>query len=53
MLKEGITAQVVETPPEPEQTSGTVVARRKANFAAAVGATSEWRSRLDAGAVAV
>ena len=42
-----------ETPPESDQTAGTVVARRKANFAAAVGATSEWRSRLDASVVTV
>jgi RNA polymerase sigma factor for flagellar operon FliA len=52
MLKEGINAQFEETPPEAE-TAGTVVARRKANFAAAVGATSEWRSRLDADILAV
>ena len=53
MLKEGITAQFEDAPQEGEPTAGTVVARRKASFAAAVGATSEWRSRLDASIVTV
>ena len=53
MLKEGIEAQFV--PPEPEETSPLTsgrVARRKAAYAAAISANSDWKSRLGRDAIA-
>ena len=44
MLKEGIEAQYASTPDAP--TKGRV-ARRKANYAAAIGGASAWKTRLD------
>ena len=45
MLKEGIEAQY-DSPERVEEPSGRV-ARRKANYAAAIGEASEWKNRLD------
>jgi RNA polymerase sigma factor for flagellar operon FliA len=44
MLKEGIEAQYASAP---EPVTKGRVARRKANYAAAIGGASEWKSRLD------
>ena len=45
MLKEGIEAQY-DTPDRAEEPTGRV-ARRKANYASAIGEASEWKNRLD------
>ncbi len=52
MLKDGINAQFPDADPAPEDDS-TLVARRKATFAAAVGATSDWRDRIDASVLTI
>ncbi len=50
MLRDGINAQFPDTDSEPAGDS--LVARRKATFAAAVGATSDWRDRIDSSVLA-
>jgi RNA polymerase sigma factor for flagellar operon FliA len=51
MLKEGIEAQYTGATPAPAPAIGRV-ARRKANYAAAIAGASAWHSRLDAVATA-